>query len=302
MNIVSGFLYYGILIPVSRLPYRVLYFISDGLYVLLYRVLSYRKSVVLRNITNSFPDKSPQEHLEITDKFYSHLCDLIVESIKVFSISDDEVQRRMRVVNPEFINRFYAEGRSVILAGGHYNNWELFAVAIDRAIKHQAVALYKPFSNAYFDNKMCESRGKYGLKMVSTKKAKEEFAKSNDLRAIIFGIDQSPNNHRNAYWSTFLHQDTGMMFGVEKYARECNLPVIYARINKVRRGYYTFEFVEAIEHPLTTSYGEITLKTNRWLEQDIIRQPEFWLWSHKRWKHKRPPLEEMVHAPAACDN
>ena len=299
MNIVSGFLYYGILIPFSWLPYRILYFISDGLYVLLYRLFSYRKTVVLQNIANSFPEKSHLEHLEITDRFYRHLCDLIVESIKVFSISDEEVQRRMQVINPEFINRFYQEGRSVILAGGHYNNWELFAVAIDRAIKHQAVALYKPFTNAYFDKKMCESRGKYGLKMVSTKKTKEEFEMNHDLRAIIFGIDQSPNNHRNAYWSTFLHQDTGMMFGVEKYAKEFNLPVIYARINKVKRGYYTFEFVDAIEYPLNTAYGEITLKTNRLLEQDITQQPEFWLWSHKRWKHKRPAIEEMVHAPLA---
>lgn len=293
----SALLYYGIVLPISKLPYWILYGISDGLFFLLYTVLGYRKKVVLQNIVNSFPNKTREEHLEITRKFYAHLCDLIVESIKVFSITQEEVNKRMITLNPEFINRFYDQGTSVILAGGHYNNWELFAVAIDDAIKHKAVALYKPFTSAYFDEKMRASRGKYGLKMVSTKATKEAFEGSSDLCAVIFGIDQSPNNHRKAYWSDFLNQDTGMMFGVEKYAKEYNLPVISARLNKIKRGHYSLEFVHVIENPRDTAYGEITLLTNTLLEQDIIAQPEFWLWSHKRWKHKRPE-ELAVPQPA----
>jgi KDO2-lipid IV(A) lauroyltransferase len=258
-------------------------------------MVGYRRKVVLQNIANSFPKKTHEEHLQIVSAFYRHLCDLVVESIKVFTISEEQVKERFRFINPEYINRFFDNGQSVILAGGHYNNWELFAVAIDEAIKHQAVALYKKLSSKFFDEKMRSSRGKYGLKMISTKVAKEEFEKNEGLRVIIFGVDQSPGNSRTCYWSEFLNQDTGMIFGAEKYAKEYNYPVLYGRINKVKRGYYTFEFSDAIEEPQKTGHGEITKRIHQLLEKDIVAQPEYWLWSHRRWKHKRPA--DLVQVP-----
>ncbi len=288
MRLLNLLFFYGVLIPISYLPYPVLYFISDGLYVMIYKVIGYRKKVVLQNIANSFPEKNQEEHLQIVNAFYKHLCDLVVESIKVFSISEEEIKQRMKVLNPEYIDRFYEKGQSVILAGGHYNNWELFAVAIDAPINHKAVAIYKPLSNKFFDEKMRLSRSMYGLKLISTKATKEEFEKKDGLRVIIFGVDQSPGNPRTCYWSDFLNQDTGMHFGAEKYAKEYNYPVLYGRINKVKRGHYTFEFSKAIEEPRKTDYGEITKTMSCLLEKDIVDQPEYWLWSHKRWKHKRP--------------
>lgn len=284
----TRFLFYGILIPISYLPFPVLYFISDGLYFIIYKVIGYRKKVVFQNIANSFPQKSKEEQLKIVSEFYKHLCDLVVESVKVFTISEAQVRERFRCVNPEFIDRFYNEGKSVILAGGHMNNWELFAVSIDAEIKHKAVALYKALNNKFFDEKMRATRGKYGLKMVSTKKSREEFQNQDELKAIIFGFDQSPRNEYTSYWATFLNQDTAMNFGVEKYAKEFNIPVLYGRINKLKRGHYTFEFTEAIENPQQTGYGEITRRMNHLLEQDIIAGPQYWLWSHKRWKMRRP--------------
>lgn len=288
MKFLNLLFFYGILIPISYLPYPVLYFISDGLYVVIYKLVGYRKKVVLQNITNSFPHKTSEEHLQIVKAFYRHLCDLVVESIKGFSISEAEVKQRMKVINPEYIDRFFDQGQSVILAGGHYNNWELFAVAIDAPIKHKAVALYKPLSNKFFDEKMRSSRSKYGLEMISTKASREEFEKTDCLRVIILGVDQFPGRSTNCYWSTFLNQDTAMIFGAEKYAKEYNYPVLYGRINKVKRGYYSFEFSDAIEEPQMTGYGEITKAINHLIEKDIIAKPEYWLWSHKRWKHKRP--------------
>ena len=288
MNFFNVLFYYGILIPISYLPYPVLYVLSDGLYVLLFRIVGYRKAVVVKNINNSFPEKSEAERLQIAGAFYEHLCDLIVESIKVFTISEKQIHQRMKIVNPEYIDRFFTKNQSVILAGGHYNNWELFAVAIDAAIKHQAVAIYKPLSNLYFDEKMRSSRGKYGLKMISTKATKQEFEKTDSLRVIIFGIDQFPGSHRNCYWANFLNQDTAMIFGTEKYAKEYNYPVLSGRINKVKRGHYEFEFTDAIETPQATGYGEITERINHLLENDIILKPQYWLWSHKRWKLPRP--------------
>lgn len=288
MNFFNVLFYYGILIPISYLPYPVLYVLSDGLYVLLFRIVGYRKAVVVKNINNSFPERSEAERLQIAGAFYEHLCDLIVESIKVFTISEKQIHQRMKIVNPEYIDRFFTKNQSVILAGGHYNNWELFAVAIDAAIKHQAVAIYKPLSNLYFDEKMRSSRGKYGLKMISTKATKQEFEKTDSLRVIIFGIDQFPGSHRNCYWANFLNQDTAMIFGTEKYAKEYNYPVLSGRINKVKRGHYEFEFTDAIETPQATGYGEITERINHLLENDIILKPQYWLWSHKRWKLPRP--------------
>jgi Kdo2-lipid IVA lauroyltransferase/acyltransferase len=289
MKFLTAIFYYGVIIPISHLPFRMLYKVSDGLYLLIYNVIGYRKKVSLQNITNSFPDKTPAEHVQIAKAFYRHLCDLLVESVKVFTISREQVSKRMIVLNPDFMNRFYDQGKNVIMAGGHYNNWELFAMAIDAPLKHQAIAIYKPLSNLFFDEKMRESRSKYGLEMISTKSVEEEFKRRlAPLRTIIFGFDQSPKSAQNSYWSTFLTQDTAMLFGVEKYAREHNVPVVYARINKMSRGHYTTEFVEAIEDPLKTGYGEITERMNDLLEKDIRKQPEYWLWSHKRWKHQRP--------------
>ncbi len=288
MRLLNLVFYYGILIPISYLPYPVLYLLSDGLYVIIYKIIGYRKKVVVQNIANSFPKKSPEEQHQIVNNFYRHLCDLIVESIKTFTISQNQVKKRFKIMNPEFIDRFYDQGKNVILAGGHYNNWELFAVAIDEAIKHKAVAIYKPLSNQFFDEKLRSSRGRYGLKMISTKATKQEFVKTDFLRVIIFGIDQFPSSHRNCYWSNFLNQDTAMIFGTEKYAKEFDYPVLSGRINKIKRGYYSFEFTDVIETPQTTSYGEITKHINQLLENDIILKPEYWLWSHKRWKLPRP--------------
>jgi KDO2-lipid IV(A) lauroyltransferase len=288
MRLLNILLFYGVLIPISKLPYRILYLVSDGLYFLVFKVVGYRKKVVIQNIANSFPEKTPEEQHQIVKAFYRHFCDLIVESIKVFTITEAEVKQRMKLLNPEVSNLFFDRNQSVILAGGHYNNWELFAVAIDSEIKHQTVALYKELKNKFFDEKMRTSRSKYGLKMISTSLAKQEFEKKDGLKAVIFGFDQSPGNPNNCYWSTFLNQDTPMIFGVEKYAKEYNVPVLYLRINKVKRGHYTYEYVDTIEKPQNSAFGEITKRINYLLEQDIIKQPQYYLWSHKRWKHKRP--------------
>ena len=288
MRFLNLFFFYGVLIPISYLPYPVLYFISDGLYVIIYKWVGYRGEVIRQNITNSFPQKTSEEHQQIVKAFYKHLCDLVVESIKGFTISEEEVKKRMKVINPEYIDRFFDRGQSVILAGGHYNNWELFAVAIDAPIKHKAVALYKPLSSKFFDKKMRSSRSRYGLEMISTKASREEFEKTDCLRVIILGVDQFPGRSTNCYWSTFLNQDTAMIFGTEKYAKEYNYPVLFGHIKKVKRGHYSFEFAEAIEEPRETAYGDITKTINHLIEKDIVAQPEYWLWSHKRWKHKRP--------------
>lgn len=293
MKILTSIFFYGILIPISRFPFPVLYAISDGLYFFIYRVLGYRKKVVLKNIANSFPQKSPVEHKKIMDEFYRHLCDLVVESLKVFTISEAELHKRFVFKNPQVIDQFYDQGKNVIMALGHLNNWEMAAVAVAQSIKHQPVALYRSFSNSFFDQKMKSSRSKYGLKMIPTRQTWEEFEKGEGLRAIIFAFDQSPVHVSRSYWSTFLSQDTAMNFGVEKYSKKYRVPVVYGRINKIKRGHYTFDFTEVIDAP-DSEYGYITKRIFQLLEQDITANPQFWLWSHKRWKHQRPAKLEAA--------
>jgi KDO2-lipid IV(A) lauroyltransferase len=187
------------------------------------------------------------------------------------------------------VDQFYDQGRSVIIACGHYNNWELVAVSGDMPLKHQAIGIYQKLSNPYFDKKMIETRGRFGMKLITTKQVKETFAnEKNNLTATFFGMDQSPSPTATPHWMTFLNQDTAVQFGTEKYSKEYNYPVIFGRMRKIKRGFYTFEFELITDEPTKTLAGEITEKMTKLLEKDINRQPEYWLWSHKRWKLKRP--------------
>jgi len=289
MKAINIILYYLVILPISLLPFTLLYLLSDALYVLFYYLLGYRKKIVLQNIRNSFPEKSVKEHNEICKKFYKHFCDLVVESIKIFSISEQEITKRFICNNPEVVNKYYKEQRSVIFVGGHYNNWEYLAVAIDALVKHKGVGIYKPLSNLYFNDKMIRTRSRYGLGLLSTKDVKHYFEKNtNLLNVYIFGIDQSPSNPTNAYWMKFLNQDTGVLFGAEKYAKEYNYPVVFGRINKIKRGHFSLDFFDITDSPNETAYGEITKKATQILEKDIQEMPEYWLWTHRRWKHKRP--------------
>ena len=169
MAILYFLFYYLLLIPLSYLPYKVLYLISDFLYVLLFYIFGYRKKVVVRNLRNSFPDKSKEELDEIMRKFYHHLSDIIIESLAIFTISRKTVHDRMKYIPNETVQRYYEDNRSIIISGGHYNSWELFALAVDDVIPHQSIGIYTALSNRFFDNKMKKSREKYGIEMISTR-------------------------------------------------------------------------------------------------------------------------------------
>ncbi len=286
-------LYYIVILPLSIMPYWYLYAWSSFLYFVLFHIVGYRKKVVYSNLKNSFPDKTDKEIDKIARGFYKHLCDLVVESIKHFTVSKKQVMKRMKVVNPELINEFHKQGRSVILAGGHVNNWELLALAIDDQIEHKTIAIYKTLRNRFWDKKMRDSRQKYGLWMVSTKKITEVFEDTrSDVTATIFGTDQSPSSAKKAHWVKFLNQDTAVLFGTELYAKKYNMPVLYGEMRKVKRGYFEIEFSVVTDNPESTREGEITEKHTACLEQTILKDPQYWLWSHKRWKRKRSELDE----------
>lgn len=276
----------------SLLPLRGIYLFTDVAFVIMYFLLPYRKHVVMQNLRKSFPQKSEKEIKQIAKKFYRHFTDLIAESIRIFSMPEKEVLKRFQLINPELLNKYYEEGRSLIITGGHYNNWELLAVGINQQLLHQIAGIYTPIRSTFFNNKFLKTRSRGGLIMVPKKEVKKFFIDNADkLTATIFGADQCPSAHsKNFYRTTFLHQDTAVMFGTEKFAVEYNYPVIFMQIHKVKRGYYTGEAILIEENPKTSSYGSITEQHTKLLEQQINTLPQYWLWTHKRWKLKLPPV------------
>jgi KDO2-lipid IV(A) lauroyltransferase len=274
-------------LPISLLPYSILYFISDILYIIIFKIIGYRRTVVSTNLTNSFPEKDKQELYAIMSDFYRHLCDLIIESLKGFTISEKEIKSRLVVKNPELSNSFAKKGQSIIFVGGHYNNWEICAQAFSLHSSHNCIGIYKPLSNKFLNKKIYSSRTKFGTSLVSMKQAKKSFSESNKAKAIVFGSDQNPSNPKSAYWLRFLNQDTAVLFGAEKYAKDFNFPVIYVGIKKVKRGHYEVEYSLVTDKPKEEEYGKITEDFTKRLEQDIIKEPQYWLWSHRRWKHKK---------------
>lgn len=290
----SKLLYYLIIKPLSLLPFWVIYRISDVTFFIIYFIVGYRKQVVFGNIQRSFPEKSTKEVKAIMFKFYRHFCDLIFESIKGFSISSEEAQKRMGSVNTEIINNYGKQGKDVVLVGGHYGNWELFAVAVGPTINIKPIALFTPLANKFFDHKVKASRSRFGLNLLPSSKIRELMAeKSAEKRMIIFGSDQSPRKGQRAYWMTFLNQETGVQFGAEKFASEHNCAVVYGHIRRLKRGHFQIEYQAICDDASKTTYGEITKTHTRLLEAEIIKEPAYWLWSHKRWKHNRPEGEPL---------
>jgi KDO2-lipid IV(A) lauroyltransferase len=289
MAVLYRFVYYGLLIPLSLLPFWILQRLSDLLYYFIYYLVGYRKKVVYQNLSNSFPERSRKEIRKIAGKFYRHLCDLIVESVKLFSISKEEVIKRCKFVNPELLDSYYEQHKSIIIVAGHYNNWEIFAQCCNLQMKHQAVGIYTPMTNPYFEKIFFVSRGRYKVVLLPKHQVKEYFSNQKDqVMAVVFGTDQSPSSStKRVYWTTFLNQETPVMYGSEKYAMEYNFPVIFARVKKVKRGWYEIRFELLEDNPAASEYGSITEKHTRALEQQILEQPEYWLWTHKRWKRKK---------------
>ena len=296
----SRIIYYLLIKPLSLLPLSILYLFSDFLFLVAYRLIGYRKDVVRENIENSFPDYSKDQVDSLIKKFYHHFSDLVVESLKLFSISKKELIARFTFSNPEVLDNFCEQGRTVIVVAGHYNNWEMLAVSMNAQIKHQAIGIYTPLTNAFFEHKFTQSRTRLGTKLLSKYDVKEYFRQDNEqLAALFFGIDQSPQFLKeNTYWTTFLNQDTPVMFGSEKYAVQNNYPVIFIAIKKIKRGYYKTHFTMLEEYPQSSAYCSITERHTRLLEKLILERPEYYLWTHKRWKHKRPASKGLSSAGA----
>jgi KDO2-lipid IV(A) lauroyltransferase len=289
-KIASRIIYYILVIPISYLPFRMLYWVSDLVYFVAYYLMGYRKKVVRENIKNSFPHLNEAEIKKIEKKFYRHFADFLVESVKSISISNEDIKKRCAIINSELINKYHKEGKHVIVLCGHYNNWEYYAVGIAQQMKHNTIAAYRPLKNKFFNDVILKSRQRFGIKMLSMRSIPRYFHRMKDGENPTLSImvnDQSPGNPKTAYWNTFLNQETGWMKGAEKLARKYDQVVMFGCIRKVKRGFYEVTFYPITENPKQEKDGYILDKHAEYLEMVIHENPEYWLWSHKRWKHKR---------------
>ncbi len=273
---------------VGIMPFSFLYLFSDLIYFLLYYGIGYRRKVVAENLSSSFPDKDAAEIRLLTKKFYHHLCDISLESIKGFSMSPEELVRRHHILNPELADHYYNLGISAIALPAHYNNWEWGSLSPGLQIKYPLVAFYKPMTNTRVDAYIKRHRAKFNTTLASIKGTSNTFTELSDSPyAYLMASDQSPTNLKESYWFDFLHHDTPWLHGPEKYARKYNWPVIYVDIQKIKRGYYKLNMVLLTENPASLPEGEITRMYVQHLEKSILQEPAYWLWSHRRWKHRR---------------
>ena len=291
---VGKIIYYLIIYPfiylLSLLPFWAIYGLSHFFKFLIFDVIGYRKKVVETNLRNAFPEKSEKEIKQIANKFYLYFCDLILETIKTLTISKKKVLQHVTFENPEVVNKFYNKGQSVILVLGHYGNWELCGAASNYFFDSQFYAIYKPLHNKEFDNLLIKMRSRSGVRLIKMKETYKKIfsmVEKEELFTVAFIADQTPSPD-NAYWTTFLNQDTPVFWGTENVARKTNLPVVYATLKRPKRGYYSVELEVIHTCPKESIIGEISEAHTRLLERDIKEQPEIWLWTHKRWKHKKP--------------
>ncbi len=271
----------------SKLPFRALYHVSDGLCFLLFHVIGYRRKVVEQNLRNSFPDKSEQEILAISKKYYSYLCDLTLETFKKMNMSEEEALLHCKFHNTELINSLRVENKSIILLMGHYGNWEWAGSSFTLATNHQLYVIYKALSNPYFEKLMVKSRTLFGTKLIKVENTlRDIIANKANPSTYAFIADQTPFPQQ-AYWTTFLNQDTPMYTGAEKLAKKLNFPVVFINIVRVKRGYYEIFPELLFEEPKLCGENEITETFVRKLQAEINKMPETWLWSHRRWKYNR---------------
>mgnify|MGYP001829042569 FL=1 len=288
MGTIAYYLVLPVFYVVSWLPFRLLYLLSDVMFLLVYRIFGYRKSVVRANLERSFPEKSSDEIAAIRHGYYRYFCDLVLETIKTLSISPAAVNERFSCGDMSSFEHCFKKKQSVIIVMGHLGNWELCGAYFSQLPLHQLYVLYHPLANKHFDGLVYRMRTRLGTRLYPMKSAFRGMVKnSKELTATAFIADQTPSP-ANAYWMTFLNQDTAVFKGTETIARKLDYPVIYLSVIRERRGHYRIQGELLAEHPRDLPENALTELHTKRLEQDIIDHPETWLWSHRRWKHKRP--------------
>jgi KDO2-lipid IV(A) lauroyltransferase len=287
MNTLIYYLTVPIIYLVSLLPFKLLYLLSDGLYLLVYVLLGYRKKVVAQNLKNAFPNYNSSELLALEKRFYRFFCDMVLESFKTLTISEKSLKRHVSFTGNGVFEKCKAQDQSVVVVMGHQGNWEFAGAIFSLEKTHQLYIIYHPLKNKRFDKMMYNMRSRLGNKLYSMKgTARGMISNKGQLTATAFLADQTPPS-KGAYWTTFLNQDTPVFTGTAKLAKKFNYPVVYASVKRTKRGQYDVSIEMLVEDPRSLSEDTISELHTKRLEEDILACPEIWLWSHRRWKHKR---------------
>lgn len=293
------FLYYillGVWCLFSLLPLRIHYIISDFLFWLLYKVIGYRRRVVWKNLSASFPEKSQAELKDIECGFYHFLCDYFVETVKMMTISKKEIKKRMVFKGIEDLDEVIESGQSIALYLGHYCNWEwVTSMPLWVTPKVQCGQIYHPLENKYFDKLLLRSRQRLDALCISMQDTLREVVRyKREGQPIMIGYisDQAPNWVNIHHWVDFLNQDTPVFTGTERIVKKMNHAVFYVDMRRIKRGYYEAEFKLMTRAPKELEDFKLTDMYFDMLEKSIRRAPEFWLWSHNRWKRTRKEFNE----------
>lgn len=272
----------------SLLPLRILYFLSDIIYVLLYSIIGYRKKVVRHNLKLSFPKKSIEELLKIEKETFHHFVDVFMEMIKSFSISKREIAQRIIIENPELINSYIKDDKSVIVLSSHHANWEWSPYLMDQLVDCKVYAAYTKIGNKYFDNRIKSSRTKFGANFIPTKEIIDLIQRNSDkVKVAIYGFlgDQSPQLKKTYYWGNFMGIRVPIITGAEMLAKKFDYPVVYLQTDLIKRGYYKSKFINLAKKPKESPDYQITDMFLDVLEKQIRANPGYYFWTHKRFKH-----------------
>jgi len=260
--------------------------IADGLFVLAYYVIGYRTKVVKGNLALAFPEKTDQERKLLAKNFYKNFCDVIIESIKLFSISEKELGRRMVLHDVENLKPFYDQGKSIIGMISHVSNWEWMVIS-DTVMDHRSLGIMTPLSNKFIHKKVVDSRTRFGCRAIPKAEVTQVIAEETEPTVYFFATDQSPHKANRAYWAQFFGIDTPVQYGAEKFAKQYDMPVFHFRIRRIKRGYYEVHNSLLEANPTKAAYGSILERYNEELEAHIRENASDWLWTHRRWKHRR---------------
>lgn len=290
MAAIGYYLFYGINWIITLLPLPVLYVFSDFLYLVLYYVVSYRRNVVATNLKNSFPEKTDKELKIIEKKFYRHLSDILIETFKSTHMTRANQKKRFTYSNLDIIDKLREGKRDIIAIMGHYNNWE-WPTLLPYYLKYKTIIIYKPLQNKYFNRFINNHRSEHGIVLTPTSQVIREIinCRKKDINTVsVFISDQIPSKGDIKYWTTFLNQDTAVFTGAGKIASKYDMAIVFFHVQKVIRGYYNLNIELLFDHTEGLTEEVITEKHVRRLEEIIKEKPEYWIWSHRRWKHKKP--------------
>lgn len=289
MNKLAFWVFFAFANLVALLPYRLLYVISDGIKFILYYIIRYRRKIVRINLSNSFPEKSKTQLIKIEKKFYKNLTDTMLEAIKMLHVNKNQFIKHVSITNQVIIEQLFDKGRSIFLAVGHSGNWEMLASYLSLTQRHESIAIYKKISDENFDQLMKRVRQNLGgLLLFESRTAYRQLVAGKDKPRIVLILgDQTPPGNDSDYWTDFLHQQTPFFTGLEKMARSLDFAVVYLDVIRLKRGIYEATATLVCESGNMTAENEISEQYVRLLEKSIRAQPDNWLWSHRRWKHKR---------------